>query len=124
MSDQHPLIQYMTKKITVQMLEAHYNALPELLRYIIKKGETDLEARMALYNFKIQAAKEQKCLDPAEAVFGFATSLINITDIPDTTFENKKRVFSYLADKFCKVNKLGELDEGWSKKVILIDPNE
>jgi len=122
-SNVHPLVQFMNKKLTVSLLEAHFNALPELLRYIIKQGETDLGARMALHNFQIEATKERQCLDPAEAVYGFAANIIQISDdVPGDEFQREKELLSKLVDEFCKANELGEPGKDWVSKLKMVRP--
>lgn len=111
----HPMVKFMAKKITVSMLEAHFNALPELLRYMIQKGETDLDARLALHNFEVESKKERICLDPSEAVMGFAANLIQSGIVP----EDRKGALSGNALKFCLANNLGELSEDWAEKLKL-----
>lgn len=122
-SNVHPLVKFMNKKITVQMLEAHFNALPELLRYIIKQGETDLGARMALHNFQIQAAKERQCLDPAEAVYGFSANLIQIGSAePGEDLQREKEFLSEFVSEFCKANELGAPGKDWITKLKMVRP--
>ena len=120
----NPMVKFMAKKITVRMLEAHFNALPELLRYVIKKGETDLDARMALHNFEVECKKERQCLDPAEAVFGFAANLIQLSEGDPEIIEKEKQILSNIAFEFCKANDLGEPEEGWIERLKMVNPEK
>lgn len=114
----------MSKRITVSMLEAHFNALPNLLRYIIKRAEFDLEARMALTNFKIDAWKEQKRLDPIEAVFGFGIMLTTLNPSIKIGHDQEAQIIIDLIEKFSKANNLGSVDEKFMDKVNIPNINE
>ena len=110
-----PMIRYMSKEITVRMLEANFNALPNLLRYVIARSDRDLDARIALNNFLAQAKKEGKALDPGEAVYGFAANIIKLGDGDDTSME-KQIVAAFVSD-FCKLNNIAPPKKGWTDRL-------
>lgn len=121
-SNTHPLVKFMNKRITVRMLEAHFNALPELLRYVIEQAKTDLAARMALHNFEVEAKKERPCLDPVEAVYGFAANIVKIgsEDCDDDELLKDAEVIANLVGPFCEINELGKPEDGWVQRLKMV----
>ena len=116
-----PMIKFMNKKITVRMLLAHFNALPNLLRYVSDKATNDLEARIALHNFIAQAKNERKVMDPCEAVYGFAANLLKLGEGADD-YETEKEVLAKLVEDFCRVNELGSPDPNWTERLKMVIP--
>lgn len=115
---------FMSKKITVRMLEANFNALPELLRYVIDKAQTDLEARIVLNNFRVASKKERSCLDPAEAVFGFGAMITQLKPSIKVGSDSDASTIAELLQKFCEANDLGMPSENWTKRLKMINTNE
>jgi len=121
---EHDMTKFMTKQITVRMLEAHFNALPELLRYVIEQAKTDLAARMALNNFQVMCLRERPCLDPGEAVYGFAAMLTSLKPPITVGSSNDTTLVADLAAKFIEANKLGFPGKDWVKRLNMPDPNK
>jgi hypothetical protein len=119
-----PLIKYMQRKITVRMLEAHFNALPNLLRYVIKKANTDVEARLALNNFTVQARQERPSLDPGEAVFGFVANILKLNEDDSEEMQNEKNILADMVTKFCEANNLSMPEEGWLERLKFVYPDK
>lgn len=112
---------FMSRKITVRMLEATFNALPHLLRYVVSRKDKDLEARIALNNFAIDAKKERETLDPCDAIFGFAANIIRASEFQGTDeMEQQKILVSDLAMQFCKVHGLGTPEGNWTERLKII----
>jgi len=105
------------RKITLAMLEAYFNALPELLKYIDKKiiENNDMDAKTALSNFQLECGKENPRLEPSEIVFGFMTCIIK--NFPEIENIIEIKDLAILSAKFCDANRLGTPGHGFASKM-------
>ena len=114
-----------TRKITIALLEAHFNATKILLDYIIRKKKTDPSATrpLALWNKK-RNNERPMVLDQSEAVFGFAALL--------TTLEKEMKVgemhdateIATLAQEFCMANKFSTPAPGYHNRLRMPKVNK
>ena len=106
------------KRITVSMLEAHFNAEHTLLDYVKKEARNGCSrAKEALKDFALICEDETPRLDPVEAVFGFAAMLSNLDPMQRFGVGEDKTKIAILAGDFANANTLGVPAPGYGSKL-------
>jgi len=106
------------KRITVAMLEAHFNAESILINYIEKEARNGCSgAKAALREFVLVCADEPTRLDPVEAVFGFAMMISNLEPMQRFGVGEDKQKIALLAADFANANTLGVPAPGYGSRL-------
>lgn len=106
------------------MLEAHFMAMQNVVKYLEIQAKNDLTAARVLKKFVKNCKNEGNTLDPVEAIFGFAAMLGKLNPSREFGHDKHPQELALLAGHFAQVNNLGQPSPGYAQRLVMPSTGE